>query len=66
MKKDSKKEYKICFILYTISACLFALTGIMTIIEEGISKMTGITDLGLSIAFGSLAFLYYKKYKKEK
>ncbi len=61
-----KKENKICFILYTISSILFALSGIMIIIESGLSKMTGISDISLSICFGSIAYLYYKKYKNEK
>ncbi|MBO6195392.1 MAG: hypothetical protein J6O56_03485 [Bacilli bacterium] len=66
MKNNLKKENKICFILYTISSCLFLFTGIMILVEKGRNVNLGITDIGLSITFGSLAIMYYKKYKNSK
>ena len=65
MKKSTKKEDKLCFILHTISSILFLFSGILIFINDGFSNMMCITDLGLSITFGSLAIIYYKKYKKE-
>ena len=61
MKK--KKENKTCFILYTISSSLFLLTAVMQMYYE---NTLAISNLGLSICFGSLAYIYYKKFKGEK
>ncbi len=66
MKQNSKKENKICFILDTITSVLFLAAGISIIVSKGSNMMYGITNIGLSITFGCLAFMYYKKYKKEK
>ena len=66
MKQNSKNENQICFILYLISSVLFAISGIMIIIDEGISRMSWITNIGLCITFGLLAIGYYKRYKSEK
>ena len=63
--KNRKKEYKVCFILNAISSFLFAFTGIMMLIDN-VKNMTGITNIGLSVTFGSLSYLYFKKYKEEK
>ena len=63
MKKNSKKEEKICFILYTITSLLFILTGISILVENGFNGWSGITNIALGVTFGSLAFMYYKKYK---
>ena len=66
MNNNFKKENKICFILYTFSSCLFLFNGIMILVEKGRNVNLGITDIGLSITFGSLAIMYYKKYKTSK
>ena len=65
MKQVSKKEAKLCYILYTISSVLFLLSGIANLIDKGINNWLGITNVALSITFGSLAYLYCKKYKSD-
>ena len=62
----SKKNNKLCFILNLITSFLFAFSGIMIVISEGLLKWSGITNLALSVTFGSIAFIYYKQYKAEK
>lgn len=59
-----KKENKTCFILYTISSSLFLFAFVMQIFNEDMAM--AISNLGLSVCFGSLAYLYYKRYKGEK
>ena len=61
-----KSENKTCFILHSITAFLFTLTGILRITTEGWKEMMGISNLCLGITFASLAYTYYKKYKDEK
>ena len=65
MKKDSKRENKVAFILYTITAALFIISGISILICEGLSDFTPITNLALGVTFGFLVVMYYKKYKSE-
>ena len=62
MKKNSSKENKTCFILYTISSSLFLLTAVMQYFSN---DTLAISNLGLSICFGSLAYIYYKKFKEQ-
>lgn len=62
MKKNSSKENKTCFILYTISSSLFLLTAVMQYFSN---DTLAISNLGLSICFGSLAYVYYKKFKEQ-
>ena len=64
MKKNTKSEDKTCFILHTISSVLFALSAILILVNDGFSWMA-LTYIGLSITFGSLAVIYFKKYKSE-
>ena len=63
VKESSKKEAKICFILYTLTSCVFLLTGIMNLVDNGFNGLTSITDIALSVTFGSLACMFFKKYK---
>ena len=63
---NSKKENKACFIINSISSLLFIISGVSIFVEKGISEWSGITDIALGITFGSLAYLYFKKYKEEK
>ena len=65
MKPNSKKEEKICFILNTITALLFTVSGIARIVSDGF-EWNGITNIALGVTFGSLAYMYYKKYKESK
>ena len=65
MKENKKANNKVCFILYTISASLFLFTGIMILIEDGFKNLNSVTDIALSITFGSLALLYFRRYKEE-
>lgn len=64
-KSDNKNNDKLCFILHLISACLFGLSGILRIVSDGF-EFSGITNIALGITFGSLSYMYYKKYKEEK
>ena len=64
--KDRKKENKICCILHSFSSFLFTASGITLLVTKGIIEWTGITNIALGITFGSLAYIYYKKYKEEK
>lgn len=64
MKKNTPKEDKLCAILHTISSVLFLLSGILCFISK--NNMQGVTYCSLSVCFGSLATLYYKKYKNTK
>ena len=66
MKINSKRDNKLCFILYTISSLLLIAIGIFILTDKGFSDWNGITNIALGITFGSLAFIYYKKYKSEK
>ncbi len=59
-----KKENKTCFILYTISSSMFLLAALMQFLNENI--VLAICNLGSSVCFGSLSYIYYKKYKGEK
>ena len=63
--KDDKKRNKICCILYTISSILFMISGISNLVDKGFSNWTGITGIALSVTFGCLAFLYFKKCREE-
>ena len=65
MKNNNKKENKICFILHTISSVLFTLSGLIRIFNTGFTEWQGITNIALGITFGSLAYIYYKKYKEK-
>ena len=61
--KDNKKKNKTCFILHSISAILFFISGILKLITD--SKFS-IAYFGLSICFVCIAYIYYKSYKKGK
>ena len=65
MKNNSKKEDKICFILHTISSILFIISGVLNLVDKGFNEWTGITNIALGVTFGSLAIMYYKKYKSK-
>lgn len=66
MKKNTNKEDKICFILNTITSIIFLITGILNLVTEGVNVWNGITNIALSVTFGSLAYMYFKKYNAEK
>ncbi len=61
--KDNKKKNKTCFILYSISSVLFALSGVLLLLNE---NRLSIAYFSLSICFICIAYMYFKKYKKEK
>ena len=63
--KDKKKENKICFILYTITSLIFTSTGITILATNGFDWHV-LTNIALAVTFGSVAFMYFKKYKEEK
>ena len=65
MEKNSKKENKLCFILYLITSILFLVSGIINLVDEGLNNMTGISNMALSVTFASLSIIYYIKYRKE-
>ena len=62
---DKKKRYKVSCILYTITSVLFALSGIIAIVSEKTVNWMSISNIALGITFASIAYLEYKKFKKE-
>ncbi|MBO4910149.1 MAG: hypothetical protein J5476_12805 [Lachnospiraceae bacterium] len=75
MANNNKKETKVnttkvCAILYTITTVLWIFTDCMKIYEMvEYGKSSGvllITDIGITIVFGSLAVSYFCKWRKEK
>ena len=62
----ANKEDKLCFILHTISATLFMATGIIQLVINGFGAWIAISNIALGITFGSMAYMYYKKYKSAK
>ena len=60
--RDNKKKNKTCFILHSITAILFLVSGILKLITD--NKLS-IAYFGLSICFVCITYLYYKQYKKE-
>lgn len=64
MKKNTKKQDKICAILHSISSVLFLLSGVLCFISK--NNTQGVSFCALSICFASLAVIYCKKYKSEK
>ena len=66
MKKKTKKQNKLCAILDLVAAILFTLSGITIIMTDGLQTMLGIVGIALGVTFGSLTYIYYKKYKEEK
>ena len=69
-KKKAVSENKVCAILHAISALCWAFCAglnIYNIVKYG-GQVGGtiITDIGLTIVFGSLSVSYLSKYLKEK
>ena len=65
MKKNNGNENKLCFILHSISASLFTVSGILNLVNKGFNDWFGYSGIALGVTFGSLAFIYYKKFKEE-
>ena len=64
--KDNKKEYKLCAIFHSISSVAFTFSGVLSVVNNGFNDWTCITNFALGITFGSLAYMYFQKYKKLK
>lgn len=64
--KNNKKENKACFILHTITSLLFATSGIIMLVTKKSFYWPAVTNIALSVTFGSLAVIYFKKTKEEK
>lgn len=64
--KDNKKEYKLCAIFHSISSVAFTFSGVLSVVNNGFKDWTCITNFALGITFGSLAYMYFQKYKKLK
>ena len=60
------KKYLICTILHAITALLFLVGGIINIVNKGFNDWTDITSIALGFTFGSISFMYFEMYKKEK
>lgn len=64
--KNQKKYYLICTILHAITALLFIVGGIANVVSNKSNGWVDITPFGLGITFGSISYMYFEKYRKEK
>lgn len=58
-----KKEYKICFILWTIASIAEFVSAIIGFITE--NGVISYSNLALGFCFLTFAIMYFGKYKKE-
>lgn len=59
------KENKICFFLYIIASILFLISSTLILVSNGLTAMC-ITDFWLSVTFGAIAYIYFKKSKESR
>ena len=62
-KGKTRNLDRISAILFFFSALMFAIVGIASLVNEGFSNWTGLSDTALAIMFGGMAVVFWQKSK---